>query len=166
MRGFFMSSLFLKDTKKKPPSQIRTENRYQAVTQNRGRQNGNDLLHKSLKCRVLSVFCLPFKMKYKVILKSKHFKNIYIMKSTFRTLFYLRKNRPNSLGLVPIMIRITIDKEMVQFSAKLDVDPKLWDTKLGRVAARTADATNLNRILDGIKTKIDQLYNINSSFKI
>ena len=88
------------------------------------------------------------------------------MKSTFRTLFYLRKNRPNSLGLVPIMIRITIDKEMVQFSAKLDVDPKLWDTKLGRVAARTADATNLNRILDGIKTKIDQLYNINSSFKI
>lgn len=81
------------------------------------------------------------------------------MKSTFRTLFYLRKDRVNADGLVPVMIRITINKQMSQFSAKLEVDPKLWDTKLGRAIGRTGDASNLNRLLDNLRSKIDQLYN-------
>jgi len=81
------------------------------------------------------------------------------MKSTFRTLFYLRKERVNAQGLMPIMIRITINGQATQFNSKLEADPKLWDTKLGRATGRTADAMNLNRILDGIRTKIDQLYN-------
>lgn len=81
------------------------------------------------------------------------------MKSTFRTLFYLRKNRANANGLVPIMIRITINKQMVQFGSKLEVDPNLWDTKQGRAIGRTSDATNLNRLLDNLRSKIDQLYN-------
>ncbi|MFV0331013.1 MAG: phage integrase SAM-like domain-containing protein [Dysgonomonas sp.] len=81
------------------------------------------------------------------------------MKSTFRTLFYLRKDRVNVDGLVPIMIRITINKQMAQFSAKLDVDPKLWDTKIGRVIGRTNEASNLNRLLDNLRSRIDQLYN-------
>lgn len=70
------------------------------------------------------------------------------MKSTFRTLFYLRKDRVNAQGLVPIMVRITINKQKVQFSSKLEVDPNLWDTKLGRAIGRTSDATNLNRLLE------------------
>ncbi|MDR1557148.1 MAG: site-specific integrase [Tannerellaceae bacterium] len=81
------------------------------------------------------------------------------MKSTFRTLFYLRKERVNAQGLMPIMIRITINGQATQFNSKLEGDPKLWDTKLGRATGRTADAMNLNRILDGIRTKIDQYYN-------
>lgn len=81
------------------------------------------------------------------------------MKSTFRTLFYLRKERINAQGLMPIMIRITINGQATQFNSKLEGDPKLWDTKLGRATGRTADAMNLNRILDGIRTKIDQYYN-------
>ncbi|GAB6122431.1 site-specific integrase [Dysgonomonas termitidis] len=85
--------------------------------------------------------------------------NIDSMKSTFRTLFYLRKDRVNAQGLVPIMVRITINKQMVQFSSKLEVDPNLWDTKLGRAIGRTSDATNLNRLLDNLRSKIDQLYN-------
>lgn len=80
------------------------------------------------------------------------------MKSTFRTLFYLRKDRANAQGLVPIMIRITVNKQMVQFSSKLDVNPEIWDTKLGRVTVRTSEATSLNRLLDNLRSKIDQLY--------
>ncbi len=81
------------------------------------------------------------------------------MKSTFRTLFYLRKDRVNSYGLVPIMIRITVNSQMTQFSSKLEVNPNLWDTKQGRAIGRTADATNLNRLLDNLRSKIDSLYN-------
>ena len=81
------------------------------------------------------------------------------MKSTFRTLFYLRKDRANADGLVPIMIRITVNSQMTQFSSKLEVNPNLWDTKQGRAIGRTADATNLNRLLDNLRSKIDSLYN-------
>lgn len=44
-----------------------------------------------------------------------------IMKSTFRTLFYLRKNRLNAKGMAPIMVRITINGEITQFNSKLEV---------------------------------------------
>ena len=81
------------------------------------------------------------------------------MKSTFRTLFYLRKDRANANGLVPIMIRITVNSQMTQFNSKLEVHPDQWDTKQGRATGRTADATNLNRLLDNLRAKIDSLYN-------
>lgn len=80
------------------------------------------------------------------------------MKTTFRTLFYLRKDRANAQGLVPIMIRITINKEMVQFNSMLEVSPKLWDTKQGRATGRTTESMNLNRQLDYIRSKIDGIY--------
>lgn len=81
------------------------------------------------------------------------------MKATFRTLFYLRKNRPNSNGLVSIMARITINGQITQFNTKLEVNPDIWDTKLGKVKGRNADATNLNRLLDNLRTKMDKIYN-------
>ncbi|WP_165021943.1 site-specific integrase [Dysgonomonas sp. ZJ279] len=81
------------------------------------------------------------------------------MKATFRTLFYLRKNRPNSNGLVSIMARITVNGQITQFNTKLEVNPDIWDTKLGKVKGRNADATNLNRLLDNLRTKMDKIYN-------
>lgn len=48
-------------------------------------------------------------------------------KSTFRILFYIRKNQVNKDGKAGIMIRLTVNGEIVQFSSKLDVEPDLWD---------------------------------------
>lgn len=45
------------------------------------------------------------------------------MKSTFKTLFYLKKNEPKKNGHVVIMVRITVDGDQVQFSSKLDIHP-------------------------------------------
>ncbi|PXV59406.1 integrase-like protein [Dysgonomonas alginatilytica] len=87
------------------------------------------------------------------------------MKATFRMLFFLRKDRPNSIGQVPILGRITINGQMVQFSTKLDVDPEIWDTKLGKVKGRGSDATNLNRLLDNLRAKTDSIYTL-SLFRI
>ena len=39
-------------------------------------------------------------------------------KSTFKILFYLRKNYVNKEGKASIMIRITVNGEMSQFSSK------------------------------------------------
>lgn len=48
------------------------------------------------------------------------------MKSTFRILFYLKKNEPKKNGHVTIMIRITVDGSNTQFSSKLDIHPDDW----------------------------------------
>lgn len=80
------------------------------------------------------------------------------MKTTFRVLFYLRKNRLNGNRMAPIMVRITINGEMSQFNSKLSVLPEQWDTKLGRCSSRAADALNLNRTLDRIKVRMEEIY--------
>ncbi len=43
------------------------------------------------------------------------------------------------------MGRITVDGSQTQFSCKLSVDPKLWDTKGGRVTGRSTAALETNR---------------------
>ena len=45
-------------------------------------------------------------------------------KSTFRILFYLRKNYLNKSGKAGIMIRLTVNGDMVQFSSKLDIQDR------------------------------------------
>lgn len=46
------------------------------------------------------------------------------MRSTFRILFYLKRNAPKSNGLVPVMCRITVNGKISQFSCKLDAVQK------------------------------------------
>ncbi len=48
----------------------------------------------------------------------------------------LKKNAPQKDGTIPIMVRITIDRKIAQFSTKLSVDVKKWDLKFGRVIGR------------------------------
>ena len=54
------------------------------------------------------------------------------MKSTFSVIYYLKRQVVKKDGTVPVMGRITVDGSQTQFSCKLTVDPKLWDTKGGR----------------------------------
>ena len=48
------------------------------------------------------------------------------MKSTFRVLFFLKRDKVKKNGNMPIMARITIDGKLVQFNTKLEVNPKNW----------------------------------------
>ena len=53
------------------------------------------------------------------------------MRSTFKVLFYLRRNAPKKNGLVPVMCRVTVNGKISQFSCKLDVEEKSWNVELG-----------------------------------
>ncbi|WP_454938500.1 Arm DNA-binding domain-containing protein [Capnocytophaga gingivalis] len=61
-------------------------------------------------------------------------------KSTFKVLFYLKKNAPKKNGKVAIMCRITIDGKQAQFSTKLEVPPDKWDLKYGRMSGKAQEA--------------------------
>jgi len=80
------------------------------------------------------------------------------MRSTFKILFYLKRNAPKKSGLVPVMVRITIDGTIAQFSAKLDIDATIWDLKLGKAGGKSARAQEINLILDRIRMKVTKHY--------
>lgn len=68
----------------------------------------------------------------------------HIRKSTFKVLFYLKKNAPKKNGKVAIMGRITIDGKQSQFSTKLEIFPDKRDLKFGRVLGKTEEALHIN----------------------
>ncbi len=80
------------------------------------------------------------------------------MRSTFNVLFYVKKNQPKKNGLCPVMGRITIDGQIVQFSCKFDIDPKIWDVDAGRASGRTEQAREANRLLDQIGASLTKHY--------
>ncbi len=80
------------------------------------------------------------------------------MKSTFRILFYVRRNYVNKNGETGIMVRITLEGEIAQFSSKLNVNPDNWDTKRGKVTGNTMGARNLNDTLENIRASIIRHY--------
>ena len=80
------------------------------------------------------------------------------MKSTFSVIYYLKRQVVKKDGTVPVMGRITVDGSQTQFSCKLTVDPKLWDTKGGRVTGRSTAALEANRMLDKMRVRINRHY--------
>ena len=79
-------------------------------------------------------------------------------RSTFRVLFYLKRNAPKKNGLVPVMCRITVNGKISQFSCKLDVEEKLWNVNLGRMSGRSIVSQEANRMLDKIRIGINKAY--------
>lgn len=80
------------------------------------------------------------------------------MKSTFKILFYARKNYVTKKGEVGIMTRISLNGQKTQFSTKLMVPLDLWDTKGNRVSGKSHQARVINETLDGIKVSLTSYY--------
>lgn len=81
------------------------------------------------------------------------------MKSTFRTLFYVKKNQPKANGKVAIMARITINTKVAQLGTKLEVNLGNWDAKTGKAIGRTNEVAEINRALHDLSSKITKAYN-------
>lgn len=78
-------------------------------------------------------------------------------RSTFKVLFYLKRQSEKN-GKAPVMGRITINGTVSQFSCKLSVSPKLWDTEGNRAAGKSVEARQINEKLDSIRTNIGKQY--------
>ena len=80
------------------------------------------------------------------------------MRSTFKVLFYLKKDKYKVQSVVPVMGRITVNGTIAQFSAKLNVPPHLWEVKGGRAKGKSLEADRINRHLDNIRIQIGKHY--------
>ena len=70
------------------------------------------------------------------------------MKTELKVHFYLRKTDEKKNGECPVIGKITIGKDVVQFSAKLTAKASLWDIVSGRVTGKSKHATEINATLD------------------
>lgn len=75
-------------------------------------------------------------------------------KSTFKILFYVRKNQVNKEGKAGIMIRLTINGDTSQFSSKLEVEPELWDVKSQKMGGCSLKARRFNSLLDDVRISL------------
>lgn len=81
------------------------------------------------------------------------------MRSTFRVLFFLKRDKQKANGHTPIFCRITIDKQEARFGIKKDVDPAIWEVKAGRAVGRTSEVVEINSVIDKIKSTLFSIYN-------
>ena len=68
-------------------------------------------------------------------------------RSTFKTLFYINRSKQKKNGKCPIMGRITIDGEQVQYSTGKEIVPDLWDCHKGRCKGTGEEIKEINRYL-------------------
>ena len=80
------------------------------------------------------------------------------MRSTFKVLFYLKRNAQRKNGDMPIIARITINGKLAQFSTKLESHPDNWDIKIGKASGRNKESLRINNLLDEIKTSLHKIY--------
>ena len=81
------------------------------------------------------------------------------MKTTYRILFLLRKNRQDKDGLSKVAVRITIGGEAVEFNTYLSVPSLLWNP-IGRLNGKTKEAIKANDALFKIRAEIDKHYTV------
>ena len=80
------------------------------------------------------------------------------MKSTFRILFYVKRDKQKSDGTLPIMCRITIDGQPSRFNTKVSIHPNIWDAKASVATGKSNEAVEVNALLNEIKTSIHNVY--------
>jgi integrase len=80
------------------------------------------------------------------------------MRSTFKILFFLKRDKQKTNGMMPLFCRITVDGQEARFGMKCDVNPKHWDVKTGMATGRTAEAVKVNTLVDNTKAAIFKVY--------
>jgi site-specific recombinase XerD len=78
------------------------------------------------------------------------------MRSTFKLLFYINKQKIKANGNCPIMGRITLDGKICQYSTGEEISSALWDADSGRVIIRGNTPKDKKR-LKSINLRLEEL---------
>ena len=80
------------------------------------------------------------------------------MRSTFKVLFFLKRDKQKKDGSVPVYCRITIDGKEARFGMKKYIDPKLWNITEGKANGKSAESSEINALLEKTKAGIHKIY--------
>ncbi|MFC4677006.1 site-specific integrase [Dysgonomonas termitidis] len=80
------------------------------------------------------------------------------MKQTFNVLFFVRRTKLKKSGDTPIMLRITIEGQLVELQLKRDVKPNLWNQNKERCIGKDAISLEINRYLQSVKLRLFEIH--------
>ena len=93
------------------------------------------------------------------------------MRSTFKLLFYINRQKLKKNGKCPVMGRITLDGKVSQYSTGLEVEPAYWEADTGRASTdwrkesldceKKKELVRLNDALSALEAKAHAAYKEN-----
>ena len=75
-----------------------------------------------------------------------------------KVLLYLKKSGLDKSGKAPIMGRITLGRNVAQFSCKLSCNPELWNPRESRVDGKSREAVEINSRLESLLLSVQSAY--------
>jgi hypothetical protein len=76
------------------------------------------------------------------------------MKATISNLFYLKRAKANSKGLVPIFHRVTVNGKRIEKSTGKFIDPAKWSVEGAKMKGTSEEARLINGHLDDLKNEV------------
>jgi len=76
------------------------------------------------------------------------------MQAKMSILFYAKRAKTTTDGLVPVYLRITIDGQRLEISTKRYVEPSKWSSEAGKMKGNSEEARSLNSYLDITKGSV------------
>lgn len=76
------------------------------------------------------------------------------MKTKVSILFYAKRAKANSNGLIPIYTRITINGKRIELSTNRFVEISKWSTEAGKMKGTSEEARSINNHLNLLKNQI------------
>lgn len=76
------------------------------------------------------------------------------MNAKLSILFYAKRAKTTTDGLVPIYIRVTVDGERIEFSTKRYTHPDKWSVEGNRMKGTSVESKSTNSYLDALKAKV------------
>jgi len=76
------------------------------------------------------------------------------MQAKVSILFYAKRAKATTGGLIPIYLRVTVDGQRIEISTKRYVDGGKWSVEQGRMKGSSGDAHSINTYLDILKGKV------------
>ena len=76
------------------------------------------------------------------------------MNAKLSILFYAKRAKTTTDGLVPIYIRVTIDGERIELSTKRYTHPDKWSVEGSCMKGYSGEAKSINSFLDSLKAKV------------
>ena len=75
-----------------------------------------------------------------------------------KVLLYLKKSSLDKSGKAPIMGRITLGRNVAQFSCKLSCNPELWNPRESRMDGKSREAMEINGRLESLLLSVQSAY--------
>src|SRR6218665_2095707 len=94
------------------------------------------------------LFCFDTKCKLLISKGSK------VMEANITNLFYIKRAKPNSKGLVPIFQRVTVNGQRIEKSTGKYIDSVLWSTEGSKIKGKTEEARSINNHLDKLLNSV------------